>query len=371
MKRSWSRFVKKPLAAAVIAGCASISAARPALAEESAYCRRVHARASADSALLYGPTARAEALKLPTAIQPGGRIDPVGQGTSYQFRAGLSISAIDVYKGTRLSHVADADCAHHEAVFAAQELLALGLEVGRLAALRGQVAHLESRRARWEEITEKMTERFEAKTMTLLDVADVRARAATLARRQVQLGADIARLEALGLDKQPASIDRLINAVERTGMQYERESSHVRSLDAWDINLTGGYVPPVLDARSSDFFGLVQVSYNLGGPWRNAAESRYLSAREEELKTAKYELRRQLTRFREQARQSSTHAKRELEIVERAIKVLEADRAAVDQSDAPSVFYASAMLELELIGAESDRVYLMTWIRELSRVEEN
>lgn len=370
MKR-WSWVFDKPLVAAVVTGCLATTSARSAMAEDSAYCRKVHARAAADSALLYAPTARAEALKLPTAIQPGGRIDPIGQGTSYQLRAGLSVSAIDIYKGSRLSHVADADCAHHEAVFAAQELLSVGLELGRLAALRDQAAYLESRRDRWEEITRKTNERFEAKTMTLLNVADVRARAASLARRHVQLGADIARLEALGLDKQPASIERLIAAVERTGMRYEREASHVRSLDAWDINVTGGYVPPILDARRSDFFGLVQVSYNLGGPWRNAAESRYLSAREEELKTAKYELRRQLTQFREQARRSNAHAKRELQIVERAIEVLLADRAAVDQSDAPSVFYASAMLELELIGAESDRAYLTTLIRELSRVEEN
>jgi hypothetical protein len=348
-----------------------MTSTRPASAEESAYCRKVHARASADAALLYAPTARAEALKLPTAIQPGGRIDSTGQGNNYQFRAGLSISAIQIYKGTRMTPVADADCAHHEAVFAAQELLSLGMEVGRLAALRSQAAYLESHRAVWEEITHKMDERFEAKTTTLLEATDVRTRAATVARRHAQLGAEIARLEAMGIQGPHASIAQLMHAVDASAMRYEREVSHVRSLDAWDLNVTGGYVPPVMDAPRSDFFGLVQVSYNLGGPWRNAAESRYLAARAEELKDAKYELRRQLVQFREQAKRSSVHAKRELEIVERGLALLKADRAAIESSEAPSVFYARSMLDLELIGAEAERVFLTTLIRELSRVEES
>jgi hypothetical protein len=370
MKRSWIWFLSKPLTLAVAAGCVALTTARTASAEESAYCRKVHARASSDSALLYAPAARAEALKLPTAIQPGGRIDPVGAGNSYQFRAGLSISAVNIYKGTRLSHVADADCAHHEAVFAAQELLSLGLEVGRLAALRSQAEYLESRRPDWEDITKKTDERFQAKTTTLLNVVDVRARATTLVRRQLQVQSDVARLEAIGIDKHSASIDRLMNAVDSSAMRYEREASHVRSLDAWDINVTGGYVPPILDATRSDFFGLVQISYNLGGPWRNAAESRYLAAREEELKNAKHELRRQLAVFRDQAKRANAHARRELEVIERSIAVLRADRTAVESSDAPSVFYASSMLDLELIGAESERVYLAALIRELSKVEE-
>lgn len=371
MKRALTRFLRRPLVAALATGCVALTAASAAGAEESAYCRRVQARAASDAALLYAPTARAEALKLPTAIQPGGRIDPVGTGSSYQFRAGLSISALDIYKGTRLSHVANAECAHHEATLAAHELLSLGLDVGRLAALRSEAAYLESRRAEWEEITHKADQRFEARTMTLLNVTDVRARAAALVRRQLHVSAGIGRLEALGLEKLPASVERLMDAVDSTAMRYERETSHVRSLDAWDFNVTGGYVPPILDATRSDFFGLIQVSYNLGGPWRNAAESRYRAAREDELKSGRHELRRQLAVFREQARRSKAHAKGELEVVEGTIAMLRADRSAVDSSDAPSVFYASSMIELELIGAESERAYLIALIRELSQVEEN
>ena len=358
--------------AAVAACVASVAIAAPAQAQESAYCQKVRARAAADSALLFAPSVRVEGVKLPSAIQPRGGLDATAQtGAEYQLRAGGALNLINVYKGTRVVAVADADCAQHEATMTAQELLAQAPDFGRLAALRSQVQFLDSRQAAWEAITTKMSERFAAQSSTLLNVEDVRARASLIARRRAQLGGEVSRIEATGLEGRRGKVSALIHAVETTAMSYEREVSHLRSLDAWDLNLTGGYVPPVLNSDRNDFFAVVQVSYNLGGPWHTSAEGRYLRARGEELKTARYETHRQLRIFREQMKGAIVAAKQELAIVDKNLAALRADRVGVEGSDAPLAAYATAMLDLELISGEADQLFLTAYIRGLSHVEEN
>src|SRR5262245_4883079 len=80
---------------ALIVACMAASLLRtPAANADDAYCRKVHARAASEAALLFAPTARAEGIKLPVALQKGASIDPLtaGGGSGYQLRAGMSLS---------------------------------------------------------------------------------------------------------------------------------------------------------------------------------------------------------------------------------------------------------------------------------------
>ena len=81
-------------------------------------------------------------------------------------------------------------------------------------------------------------------------------------------------------------------------MTYEKKVSHVRSLDTWSVRLTAGYIPPFFGSDRADTFGLVQLTHNLGGAWRSAAEGRHLAAREDELKSSRYELTSRIGAFR-------------------------------------------------------------------------
>lgn len=282
MKSRSSRHLSTALFARISGVATTLALAATAVvaqAEESAYCRKVHARASSDAALLLAPTLRAEALKLPSSLSGGARIDATPTGSSYQVRAGATVSLLNMYKGTRLPVVADADCAQHEATNAAQELLAQAEDFGRLEALRAEAKALDESRPEWERVAAKMTERFAAQNVTLLNVEDVHTRTVALERRRAQIGGEIGRIEASGLGTQRPNVAALAQNIDAAATKYERETSHVRSLDAFDLSLTGGYVPPVLDTKESDFFGVIQISYNLGGPFRNAAESRYRAAR--------------------------------------------------------------------------------------------
>ena len=347
---------------------ATAAVERGARADETAYCRKVQARASADASLLVAPTGIVEALKVPSP-QAGGSVDATLAARGYQVRAAVSLSPVDFYKGLRVAKVADADCAQHESVMTAEQLLLQAPDLGRLVASREQATYLDAQRPVWEGEVAKVAARFAAQGTTLLELEEIRGQALQLARQRSRLGGEIARLESTGLGDFRGSIGELIGRVHDTAMKFEREASHVRSLQAWTLNVTGGYVPPVYGPNTSDFFAVVHFGYNLGGPWHSAAEDRYLDARDEELRTARYEVGRKLQLLSENVKAARTQATGELAIVERRLAEVGEMRAAISASDAPSAVHARARVGLELIALEADRVFLGSLIRELSRLE--
>lgn len=361
--RSWQVSVGVAFALSVVT-----SSAR---ADESAYCRKVEARAAADASLLIAPRVLVEGVKSPSALQTGGKLDPTSPGHGYQLRAGLSWSPLDAYKGVRVMKVGELDCEQHETVVTAQQLLVQAPDLGRLAALREQAAYLDAQQAVWEGISTRMTERFAAQNTSLIELEEVRAQSAALARLRAQIGGEIARLEATGIETYRGSIPELVRRIGEKAMAFEQEASHVRKLDAWSFNITGGYLPPIYGPGSADFFGVVQLGYNIGGPWQSKAENRYLGAREEELQKSRYELARQLQVLRVHVKGASAQATRELAIIERRSSELAVLRETVARSEAPAAAHAAARIELEAISMQADRVFLTGLIRELSHLEVN
>jgi hypothetical protein len=151
-------------------------------------------------------------------------------------------------------------------------------------------------------------------------------------------------------------------------MHYEREASHVRALAPWDVSLSGGVIP---QQRPVDYFGMVQVSFNVGAFMRSANESAYLEARADEVKNARYELVDQLRRFRERTKSVSAQATRELAILEKEAASMTSARELLERADTPQQPQALAIVNLESILAESDRVYLSALVVELARLLED
>jgi len=265
--------------------------------------------------------------------------------------------------------VGEADCEQHETVLTARELLGHAQDLGRLVALREQATYLDGQKQTWESIAPRMTERFEARTATLIELEEVRAASVALARQRVHVAGEIARIEATGIAEYKGSIAELARRVNDKTMTLERQVSHVRSLDAWTVNITAGYLPPVYGPGTADVFGVLQLGYNLGGPWHNAAEARYLSARDEELKTARYEIQHDLELLRSNVKAASGEAAQQLEIVAKRVTELTEARTLLQGSEVASAAHKLDRVELELIAMQSERVYLAAFVRELSRLE--
>ena len=354
---------------AAAAALASTSFAGPALAEDSAYCRKVRARAASDASLLIAPTVLAEGVRVPAALQKGARLDATTPGSGYQVRAGVSFSAVNAYKGIRVTDVGDADCTQHEYTVKAQNLLLQVSDLGRLEALRRQSAALEARQSEIAAVLSRIEGRFEAKNMTLIEVEDIRSRVSTLSRQRAALAGEIGRLEAAGYESYRGTVSDLAKKVEESSLSFESKANHVRALDAWDVSVSAGYVPPIL-GYTGDFFGVVQVSYSLGSPWHDSYDSQYLSARREEVKTARYEVAHRLEVLRGQVRAAVAQARDELRIVDKRAAEVEASRSTLQSVEAPSAAHAQAIYDLQRIGLEAEHVYITELVSELSRIEE-
>lgn len=344
---------------------ALVSCASTAQADETPYCRKVEERAAADASLLFAPQLQLQGVRFPQ----NGTIDTgITTGKDYQFRAGLTLSPIDVYKGFKVQDIAKADCASHEATASAAQVLAQGADYGRLPALKKQAATLEAMRSQWEMIVKQADDRFDAHITSLLEANEVRSRGTELEKKLEQVKLDIATLESKGIDtKASPKLTELADQVEKTSMEFEHQATHVRSLDAWDIRFTGGLVP---QQSPVDWYGVVSLSFNFGTFSHNSHDASYLDARREELKTAKYELRDQVKRFGDQIKAAHSSAQKQLEIAKKQGTPLEAAKAALAKSDAQGAPHALAIVELELMFIETDKVFLEALSTELARVED-
>lgn len=351
-------------ASAFTACVGALLLATPARADEaSPYCRKVRARAAGDAALLFSPTVQAQGIKFPN----NGTTDSgVTTGAGYQFRAAVTFSPLDFYKGFRVQSLSEADCEQHEQIVSAREILMQGADYGRLPALQKKVSFLDEKRSDIDATLAKVDERVGAHVASLRDAAEVRARVAVLLRSREQGQGDADRLRARGADTFRAPLVTLVAAAEQSAMKFEERASHLRTLDAWDVRVTGGVIP---QDRPVDFFGVVQVGFNFGAFSRNAQETKYLAARSDELKKARYELREEVSKFKADLKSAAAQAKRELAIVDDQARLLAKDKATLEGTDSANTAQALALLSLDSILVESERVYLSTLINELARLE--
>ncbi len=348
---------------AVVAIAAAPSEAR---AEESAYCRKVHARATGDAALLLSPTIQAQLIRFPTG--PGGTIDAgTTSGTGFQARASLSWSPLDFYRGFGVMRTGDAECARGDAHITAQRVLHYGEDYGRLNARRKQADYLSSRDSAIALLLAKSEERLAARVTSLLDTNELRARAADLERKKIMARAEVKRLEARGVETYHGDLERLAAEVEAKGVKYEREVSALRKLDGWDLRVSGGVIPH----DTPQAFGFVQLGFNLGSIARIVSESSYVDARAEELRKARYELRDQLERFKRELGAARSQATGDAAIVTSRVVSLVAARQALSVSESPNAPHTLAVLDLEIFAAEAENAFLTALITELSTLEEN
>jgi hypothetical protein len=360
MGARWPRWVA---ACALVATTMSpaLAAADEPPASASSYCRQVRARGDSDAALLVWPKVVVQGIRFPNS---GADLTLAG-GQQYQGRVGLDYSPVDLVKGLGVKDVAKADCAQHEVQASLEQLLAHADDAGKLPALRLEAAYLDGRRSEWQALVTKEEERFEARVVSLVEYDDVRTRAAELERKAVQVHGETDRLAARGVERPEASLAALESRYLARADAYEREVSHVRSIAAWDLKVRGGVVAT---EQPVDWYGLVELSFNLGAFEHHAADNRYLEARRDERAHAHYEMASRLHDFAAELAGIRAQAHRELEVLDRQVTFLTSTRRALGGSEAPGTAHALAALTLDQISLESDQTYLRALIVELTAI---
>ncbi len=331
----------------------------PALASaaqaQSARCRRTHAQAESRAYLLMSPSVMVQGLHVPSLA--GGGTSGTGsmglQSVPWQIRGGVSWSVLDVVRGAWLLESADTECRRQEARESLENTLAQGASYGRLPALRAEVEYLESQRPFVRELLVRAEQRRAEQLATEQQLATLRLRASTIERHIAERRAEIERLDQdeVGSRERPLRDDLV--EYESASVSLEHEQSNMRRLDPWRVSLRLGVVP----VQPVDWFGVLELSYNLGGIAQWSAEESAVDARVDELREADYEMRRRVEHFERTAR-SSVHEQTEaLALLAAQIELVEHQRELLTRltEQTGEMLHMLAMVEMNRIELEAER----------------
>jgi hypothetical protein len=365
-------FIAKPVLIAGILGIL-LAFASVAGAEEPVYCRKVRARAAGEAALLIAPKVVGQVIHFPS----DGRLDATTETNSphpLEFRAGLSVSPVDMLRGMATLRVADADCVQHTAEEDLDEWLRQDTDLATLPGRRAEAQYLRAHRPEWQALLENGENRLKAGIVTVMELYDLRRLGAELERRTIQVEGEVARLEAklnaAPTPGQPATdLARTRGSVRdyvASTRALEEAASSLRSFDAWSFRITGG-VAPAPD-RPIDWFGFAELTYSLGGIPQTNAESRYLAARDQEVRQSSSELPGKVAQLRNLVLATQRGVQRELEAVELELSGIQRTLAELEGFDAPDAVQGRARLTIEHLSLEADAVFLRTEARELNNL---
>lgn len=120
-------------------------------------------------------------------------------------------------------------------------------------------------------------------------------------------------------------LGELVKLYRSAELEREQKVSGSKALSAWSMVLSGGALVPLVRVETRpavDWFGWVELSYNLGGPWSAGHEQEYLKAREAELHGARYELSQRAQAMKQQLRGHSQHAEGQLSLLIRSSRAV-------------------------------------------------
>jgi hypothetical protein len=295
---------------------------------------------------------------------PGnGQLDVGGMaGEGYQLRAGLTFSPLDFYKGTRVKELGDASCAQQGASEGLQDTLSRAEVRARFAAAREQEKYLSSRQGEWLALLKTAKDRLESRVITLVQFEDLRGRADALERKLVVVQGSSRELAEEGATPPAGSLRELTHGYVASAAWVERETSRIRSLDAWRFHMAGGVIPhaPV------DWYGLVELQFSFGAFELNRQNGLSVEARDAEVRRASYELPEHARALVAKARSWKENAEREGEMLDSEIAFLTRTRHTLDASSAENVAHARDALAIEQIAIEADRMFLRVFASALS-----
>jgi hypothetical protein len=252
---------------------------------DAAYCERVRADAASDAALLFGPRVSVQALRIPTRSNVDSA-ELFGGSSEYQLRGALSWSLANAYAGLLTLQAAEADCERHAAQASLADLVRKGSSRGAGPALEKALAFLVEQRPVVSGIEQQAEVRHARHLTTVVELDQVQSLVLQLERKRLDLARQLAALDEDFGDAKAAPAAELVESYASASERFEESASDLRSVRQWDLSLRGGVIP----GSEADWFGTVELSYNLGGFFQFGAENRYLSAREADLRSARHEL---------------------------------------------------------------------------------
>jgi hypothetical protein len=326
------------------------------------YCERVSARAHSDATLLWAPRLALQGLRYPSGIDLG-----PATASGFQLRVGLSYSLIDPLRALRTYTAADADCAAEQARAALAAALESAPGAAELAAHRAQAQYLTAHQPEIDALIGRARARLSQRLITVFELNHILTAAEGLERSAARASGSAAQLEAASPATPTAQDARALSAafIQRRS-EHEESLSSLHTLDAWNVRVQGGVIP--VEGTKLDWYGWLELSYSLSGPFQHAAESRYRQARQAELLKDAEQLPAKLQRQARVLRAQTEQATVELRVVEKRLAHLHATLAELDHADPSTSSHARDALSLAQLSADAERVFLQKLLESLARV---
>jgi hypothetical protein len=328
------------------------SSEEPAAFRLDDYCERVREAGKSIAAVLLGPRVGVQAIKFPA----GGDL-ALGQTTASetQLRGYTQYSFTDAVHGILALKLGEAECRRQRLAQPLEDAIRIATDQGRRNALSREVEFLKENDEVVAGLERDAEARQRAQVGTLQELIEIQTLASAFRTQEAETEDELSRLDASALHEATLPLSKQAAEYQRASMDVERLGSRIRQVSPWTFSVSAGLaansVIPV------DWFGTVELSYNLGGLVQSAAEPRILSARERELRSATYELVYAARVVDAALGQSVERLKRQISAVENEVLGLRAEEALLEGSDAPGRLTLIAVVKLRLLVLQAQLVY--------------
>ena len=369
---------RKAIAAALVAlslpGVGNAQEAQPdAPAEEDAaaaaradpgFCRYVRGVAGAQSALLLAPEIFGTVGVVNVGEAEG--TTPLGRPKG-RVMLGLEYDLVELWKGLEVQNRAEAECRRYVAQMALDAAVRAGGDVGAAPALAARAEVLAAALPHAERLVESLRYEVQEARATIDELDVVRLRLDDLRREAREAALARQRVEVLPYG-QGDSLVGVLDAYRAADAEVESIEGGLRNLDAWKLRLRGGY-DEILDVEQErPFFGLVTLTFDLGGLWVPGANGRAAEGRRRWLEEDVMGADRRVSELIGQL-----HALRD---AERArldeVKLLAGDLAAqldeVRKIESSRVRGYESFLFFELTRLRGEQAYLEAHLAEIDRI---
>ena len=266
--------------AAIAGALAAVLAPGAAPAQEKAppdpgYCQYVEGVAGAESALLVAPDLFTS-IGVINVGQGEGDV-PLGEPKG-RFMLGIEYDFIDLWKGLELRERAETECRRYRAQSALEAAGRAGADVGAAPAFAARAEVLAASLPVAEKLLASLRDDMREARATLDEVDVVRLRLDEL--RQEARGAALAQERVQALPHgEVGTLVEVIAAFREADAKVEEIEGGMRALDAWSLELRGGYDEIIGVDQDLPVFGLLTLTFDLGGFWVGGNNSRAAAGR--------------------------------------------------------------------------------------------
>lgn len=244
---------------------------------EPGWCEFVRSVADAEAAVLLAPEVFVSAGAVNAGEADGTGGAPLGAPT-LRLTAGLGYDVVDAWRGITLRRRAEAECRRYKALSALQTALQAGPGLGAEPALAARLSVLDAALPEGDRLLAALRVDLQEGRATVEELNALQLRLDQLRALASETTRERERLTRLPAP--PAHpLSGLLQELRAADDEVERISGRLRRTAAWDIRLRGGYDELIDVKQDLPLFGMLTVSYNLGGWAQPVANARARRAR--------------------------------------------------------------------------------------------